>query len=102
MSNVSFEQKTVQTKLRIFRPSLSQEEIQVLVRALRCRKLQLETTRDPSVKAELGKVTELWANLLSLIHGKVVGRRHRFSSLSHFSDEYLLHFKIIKEEWLNE
>ena len=100
------EQK-VSDNSRTYRPSLTNEELAALIRALRARKLQLEdpilfNRNDTAVKSELGKVSELWANLLGLAHGKKVGRRFRFAHMSNVADDALVYYKIIKPEWVLE
>jgi hypothetical protein len=103
---MTIEQNTSE-KPRTFRPSLTNEELAVLIRALRARKLQLEdpnvfNRNDAAVKSELGKVSELWANLLGLAHGKKVGRRFRFAHMTNLADDALVYYKIIKPEWVLE
>jgi hypothetical protein len=94
-----------ENKTRIFRPSMNETELKLVCKALHFYKVEMEKQRVTTglTVGNLHVVASLMANLLMLLHGKKVGRRKQLQNgIFALSDDALLHFKSVKEEWLKE
>jgi len=91
-----------ENKPRIFRPSFNERELKLVCKALHFYKIHMEEVKKTGLTmGGMRDVASLLINLLALLHGKKVGRRKDVPTF-HYSDEALLHFKTVKEEWLKE
>ena len=89
---------------RVYRPSLSKKELETVLKAIYFRKKALEKVpvRNFETENEMTILANLFSHLSELIHGKVQGRRKTTRGFAAWSDDSMIYFKLVNEEWISQ
>ena len=89
---------------RIYRPSISQTELETILRAIYFRKRTLENSAktDYKTQGEMKILVGVFAHFCDLLHGKVQGRRKAIGSFTACTDDGMVYFKLVDEKWISQ